>query len=140
MTDARHKKSQTKEGQEDVTEEFRLLVRETLARNKARNALAGARKGDPDHLISNKAELAEATGIDPTLLGRIIGSDKPGGKLKPVGRALGLPEIRLALKLPEIRNVPVRASRVATIERLAALPDEEFQALERGVAKHTRTK
>lgn len=140
MSDARHKKSQTKAGQEDVTEEFRLLVRETLARNKARNALAGARKGDPDYLISNKAELAEATGIDPGLLGRIVGSDKPGGTPKPVARALGLPEIRAALKLPEIRNVPVRASRVAAIERLARLPEEEFQAFEAGLAKiKTRT-
>lgn len=90
MSDARHKKSTGKSGQEDATEEFRVLVRETLARNKARNGLSGARKGDPDRLIGNQAELAEATGIDPGLLGRIVGAVRSTSNVNPVGRAKAL--------------------------------------------------
>ena len=138
MSDARHKKSRDKSDQEDVTDDFRALVRETLERNKARNGLSGARKGDPDYRISNQAELAEATGIDPGLLGRIVGAVRATSKVKPVGRAKGLGEIRRVLKLPEVVRVAVRASRAPTLEQIAELPEDEFQALASRVAKIKR--
>jgi hypothetical protein len=136
--DARHKRGGDKTGQEDVTDEFRAQVRETLARNKAKNALTGARRGDPDYLISSQAELAEATRIDPTLLGRIVGAVRPTSRVRLVARAVGLDRIRAALGLPEIVRVSVRASRAPTLEQIADLPEDEFRLLADRVAKLRR--
>lgn len=120
---------------EDVTDAFRKAVLDALKANKDRNDLSGARKGDPDYLISSHAELAEATGFDKTRLGRVIGNVRKTSKAVPINRTEGLDRIRKALQLPEMVSVSVRASRVAVIRAIAELPDESFQALADRIAK-----
>ena len=126
MGDDRHKRSPPDDMEEDVTEEFRALVRETLELNDRRNRLHQLSKDSPRYLISNRAELAEAVGTDKTMINKIIGPARPTTTVKLVERSAFLGRIRRALQLPAMLLVPIPENRVEFARRIAAMSDKEF--------------
>lgn len=115
--------------EEEITDAFRTLVRDTMRANAAYNAYKKLPRKHTDRRIGTQAELARASGVDPTLIKRIIGGAREDTDVKPMTHSRFLGKIRAALGLPEPETeaVQVPIARIPLVRRIAAISEEDFK-------------
>jgi hypothetical protein len=123
-----HKRPPPEGRLEIITPDFRELVWSTLKKNEAENKYRKLKPDDEDYNISNSAELAEAIGMDKTLLGRTIGQVKKGGsaRLLKSSRFLGAIREALGLPIPVTVTFEVPAERADLVRALVEASDDDF--------------